>query len=140
MANISEVIKTPAFLMKILELILEIIMIALMAGDMPAGNTNEKNAFGYGIMVGYIIISVIIIAGFILDHPLHTTLILMITGPGAILFITAGSLMIEIWDKGVPVLGALVVVPDRVIGAGILGLLTGAVYIVDTLLTYFRSA
>jgi hypothetical protein len=55
----------------------------------------------------------------------------MISLPAAFLFFTSGALMIESWDNHK-------VVSNRVLGAGIIALCNGVVYLVDLVLTFFR--
>jgi len=50
-----------------------------------------------------------------------------LTGVGGVLFVTAGALMIESWVEY-----KLLMLTDLTLGAGILGVILGAIYLADT--------
>ena len=56
---------------------------------------------------------------------------LMINPVAAVLFLVSGGFVIDFWQNTSHV-------PDNAVGSGILALFTAVVYIVDTVLTFFK--
>lgn len=63
-------------------------------------------------------------------RPVFQTLVL--TAAAGILFVTAGAILIEYWDITPDRFG----ISDLTLGAGILGIIIGAIYIADTVLSF----
>ncbi|XP_069683390.1 uncharacterized protein [Periplaneta americana] len=131
MVNLGEVVKSRNFLLKLLELLLAIISVGL-SSDALVGDTMEKIAVVDGTLVSSILLAAVLIAGEFLGTPVDKVLHMMVAGVLAVLSIAAGAIMIEIWDSQSPI------IPDRVVGAGVLALFNGVVYIVDFILNFIR--
>lgn len=132
MSSVTANLKSPTFLAKILELALNSISTALfMAETYSLVTMKSKWAVLFGTLVGFIMISIIIIITTILNSPLHRTVMLMVTLTGAFLFFATGGLIIETWYNAANATGYL-------IGAGIIAFLNGFVYLGDFALTSFK--
>ncbi|XP_023727323.1 uncharacterized protein LOC111875357 [Cryptotermes secundus] len=131
MVTIGDLFKMSTFWLKILELTVTAVCIGLVADNWNVAMTPSKVAVVNGTLVGYIMLSIVIILGIALDIPLDRTLVLVITLPGAVMFITSGALMIESWDRNPNTTG-------EVLGSGVMALLNGFIYLVDFGLTYFK--
>lgn len=121
----------PTFWLKILELIVAAICAGLAADEWTVAMSPSKAAVVNGTLIGYIMLSIVVILGTVLDIPLDRTLILIITLPGAVMFIASGAIMMEAWDKSANRSG-------EVLGSGIMAVINGLVYLTDFGLTYFK--
>ncbi|XP_021931841.1 uncharacterized protein LOC110835674 isoform X1 [Zootermopsis nevadensis] len=121
----------PTFLLKILQLVVTIICVGLVASEWYVAASPTKTAVVNGTLIGYIMLSTVIILGVILDTPLDRKLILVITLPGAVMFFASGAIMMEAWN-------IYAVRSDKVLGAGILTFLNGIAYIADFVLTFLK--
>ncbi|KAF4528908.1 hypothetical protein B566_EDAN017217 [Ephemera danica] len=133
-ADVGKLLKSPLFWLKILELLLIFLMIALTVNGgygtviypLGAATAHFSRCFVvFGTQYAWLIINVILIAGFMVDEVVSKKLTLLLTSSAAILFVTAGALEIEYWN-------VLNWPSDLTLGAGIVGLILGATFIVDT--------
>ncbi|XP_069683391.1 uncharacterized protein [Periplaneta americana] len=123
MTNPMELFHTPAFPLKLLELVLCCVCVALFASSTVSFSmTIARWIVVVGAFVGFLMICVIEILGAIIGSPLHKTLRLVVSLPAAALFVTAGGMLLEKASDG------------TFIVAGILGIINGVVYLVDFIL------
>jgi len=120
-------LKSPTFLAKILELALNSVATALFMADTYYLQTTKP----FGTLIGFIMISIIIIITTILDSPLHRYVMLMTTFCAAFLFFASGGLIFEMWANNSHVTGYL-------ISSGFFAFSNGLVYLVDCALTFFK--
>jgi hypothetical protein len=127
-----QVVKTPSFLIKVLELVLSsIALIEFMADSTPILAPKSKWAVMLGTLVGYIMISIIIIIAALLRTPLPRLLLLVINLSAVLMFIAAGGLIFEQYHNAKEPTGNLMI-------SGLVALLCGVVYCGDFLLTLFN--
>jgi hypothetical protein len=132
MNDAAQFIKSPTFLIKVLELLLSsLAMTLLMADTTILVAVKPKWAVMFGTLVGFIMISIITIVGGVLKTPLHRTLILMMTLPAALLFFTTGGIIIEAFHHARVSTGYLVT-------SGIVAFINGFAYIGDFALTFYK--
>lgn len=132
MANVTGLIKSPTFLAKILELVLCSLAIVLFMSDTSYLVTvKSKWAVVFGTLIGFIMISIIVIVGSVLNPPPHRTLMMMIALPAAFMFFSTGGIIIETWYHATRSTGYL-------IGSGILAFITGFIYLGDFALAFFN--
>ncbi|XP_023708937.1 uncharacterized protein LOC111865273 [Cryptotermes secundus] len=132
MANITGLIKSPTFLAKIFELVLCCIAVVLFMSDTSyLATVKSKWAVVFGTLIGFIMISIIVIVGSVLNTPPHRTLMLMIALPAAFMFFSTGGIIIETWYHANDSTAYL-------IGSGILAFITGFIYLGDFALTFFN--
>ncbi|GFG28744.1 hypothetical protein Cfor_02991 [Coptotermes formosanus] len=132
MVKTRDLLRMPTFIMKVTELVVTIICVALVTDMWYVAMTPAKTAIVNGTFVGYILLSTVIILGLILDTPLDRTLVLVVTLPGAVMFFASGSIMMQAWNN----FGSQA---DRLLLSGVLSFLNGFVYLVDFVLNCFRS-
>jgi len=130
MAKIGEVFRMQA-IMTLIELVVTIICVALVTDMWYVAMTPIKTVVVNGTLVGYMMLSTVIILGFVLDAPLDRRLVQLIRLPGAVMFIASGIIMMEAWQN----FGSR---GDRLLIAGILAPVNGVVYLVDFVLNYCR--
>ncbi|XP_021937670.1 uncharacterized protein LOC110838633 [Zootermopsis nevadensis] len=132
MVNIRELCRSPTFLAKILELVLNCLSIVLFMWDTSYLITaKSKWAVVFGTLIGFLMISIIIMVAIVIDSPLHRILILLVTLPAAFLFFSTGGILIETWYNAKHSTGYL-------IGSGILAFFSGITYLGDFALTFFK--
>lgn len=131
MGTVPEYLKSPTFYLKVLELVMSAVATGLFTAETSSVGTKPKWAVVFGTLIGFIMISIIVIISTIMNSPLHRNMILMITAAGALMFITTGALIFEMWDHQAYVTGYL-------IGSGFVAFLNGFVYIADCILTFFK--
>jgi putative Ca2+/H+ antiporter (TMEM165/GDT1 family) len=134
MTDLAHHLKSPTFLIKILELMLSILAIAMfMADSTQIVTLKSKWAVIFGTIIGFIMISIITVAGSLLKTPLHRSLILMITLPAALLFLAAGGLLFEAFNHASKSTAYLII-------SGISTFTNGLVYLCDFILTFKNSS
>ncbi|KAK7865009.1 hypothetical protein R5R35_000033 [Gryllus longicercus] len=117
----------PPFLIKVLELALGCACMALTAGKGSA-TSGDKQEVVHATYYGFFIVICVVVISYLLDAPIHGKLMMVIAAAGAILYITAGALNLEYHNKFVK--------DDKVLAAGILGLVNGVVHLVDVFLSW----
>ncbi|XP_069683389.1 uncharacterized protein [Periplaneta americana] len=119
-------IKSRNFLLKVVELLLAVLSLALGKGEWVS-TTRRKATVVYGTLLGSVVLGVVGVAGEVRGSPLDRALQRIVAGSLALLSLTAGAIMVEAWYK-LPYS-----VPDRVLGAGVMALANGAIFVVDLL-------
>jgi FtsH-binding integral membrane protein len=126
-SDFGNLIKSPTFLIKILELVLTSLAVTLfMAVTTRIVAVKAKWAIMSGTLIGFIMISVITIVGGVLKTPLHRTLILI-----ALLFFAAGGIILEAFHNASNSTAYL-------ISSGIVAFFNGFVYCGDFALTFYK--
>jgi len=125
MSNSTVHFKSPTFFAKILELVLA----AIATGIFMAENSflltyRSKWAVMFGTLIGFIMISIIIIITTVLNNPLHKAVLLMVSLAAAVMFFATGGIMFELYHNSSRASGLL-------IGSGMFAFLNGIVYLVD---------
>lgn len=96
MDDVSRLSKSPTFLLKILELVLNIFAIILFVSDSTSLMlVRSKWAVLLGTLIGFLMVSIIIILTALLKHPLPRPMIMMIALPAAFMFFATGGIMME---------------------------------------------
>lgn len=127
---VLDLIRSPTFLLKVLELILSIVIAGLTSGQ-PVGVSPgfyERVAVVDGTIVGYIMLGILIIVGYVLRCPLDDKLILISSAAAVLLFVTSGALILDAYTRGAKLAQILI--------GGILALINGLVYAGDAFLTW----
>jgi hypothetical protein len=132
MKDAANLVRSPIFLVKVLELVLSsTAMILFMADTTQLFVVRPKWAVMLGTLVGFIMISIITIVGDVLNTPVHRKLILMLTLPAALLFFSTGGIIIEAYHHASVSTGYLVT-------SGILAFINGFAYFGDFALTFYN--
>jgi len=118
--------------MKGIESVLTIICIALVADMWYVAMTPLKTVTVIGTLMGYTMLSAVIILGLVLNVPLDRKLVQLITLPGAVMYFASGCLMLEAWRY-------VSSRADNLLTAGILALANGFIHLVEFVLTYYRQ-
>jgi hypothetical protein len=131
-SDVAHFIKSPTFLIKILELVLSSLAMTLfMADTTHLVVAKAKWAVMFGSLIGFIMISIITIVGAVLKIPLHRTLILIMTPPAALLFFASGGIIMEAFHHASRSTAYL-------ISSGIVAFINGFVYCGDFALTFYK--
>lgn len=80
----------PTFVMKVIELVVTTVCVGLVTDMWYVAMTPAKTVVVNGTFVGYIMLSTVIILGFVLDTPLDRKLVQVVTLPGAVMFFCIG--------------------------------------------------
>ncbi|XP_049794024.1 uncharacterized protein LOC126203698 [Schistocerca nitens] len=128
---VTDLIRSPSFLIKVVELVLSIIIAGLTTGQAVAASPDiyVRLAVVDGTIVCYIILGVLIIIGYVLECPIHTKLILISSAAACVLFVTTGGLILDAYTRSYFKV-------TQVIIAGILALVNGVVYAADAFLSW----
>jgi hypothetical protein len=130
--DVVQLIKSPTFVIKVLELLLtSLAMTLLMADTTHIVAVKGKWAVMFGTLIGFIMISIITIVGRVLKTPLHRSLMLMINLSAALLFLTAGGILFEAFHHASSSTGCLV-------SSAIVTFINGFVYCGDFALTFYN--
>nr|CAD7261301.1 unnamed protein product [Timema shepardi] len=118
--------KNPRFLIKLLELVFAAVATALIASAYFYASPSKLQVI-YGTIIGYVIIQCLVVTARLINQKMHKVLELMVSVSGAVMFVAAGAFLFE----------ALSNKPNQsglVIGAGIMSIFNGVVYLIDTFL------
>lgn len=131
MVKTGDLFRMPTFVMKVIELVVTTVCVGLVTDMWYVAMTPAKTVVVNGTFVGYIMLSTVIILGFVLDTPLDRKLVQVVTLPGAVMFFASGSIMTEAWKN----FGSQA---DRLLVSGILTFLNGFIYLADFVFNCFR--
>ncbi|XP_067015297.1 uncharacterized protein [Anabrus simplex] len=124
-----QTLKKPTFVLKLVELVLAVIAIALVA-DSFIGIGGKLSTI-YGTYIGFLILSCVMVAALFMETSPHPMLMLVVSAVAGIMFIVAGALCFDLY-------GTFEHFPNTtgVLVAGIIGIIGGIVYALDAFLTF----
>jgi hypothetical protein len=130
MDDIAQLFKSSSFLLKLLEMVLNIFAIILFVNDTTSLMlVRSKWAVLLGTLIGFLMVSIIVVISTVLKTPLHRTLIMIISLPAAFMFFATGGIMLEQYSNIANATGCLLT-------AGIVAFIDGFVYLGDFVLTF----
>ncbi|CAB3384599.1 Hypothetical predicted protein [Cloeon dipterum] len=127
-SNALTQVKSIAFWLKVVQLIVNIIVIALLSEGSFIANI-PKCFVAFGTPFAFVIVNAILIAGLLLEEALSKRMSMVLTTSAGLLFVTAGALMIESWVN-------FKLQNDLTLGAGIVSIILSLVYFGDTGYTF----
>ncbi|XP_067015296.2 uncharacterized protein [Anabrus simplex] len=128
-------LKSPLFLIKVVELVMAVICTVLSSVHPTSIVYYEyfyKMEVVHGTFIGFSLVASVIILGYVTGNALKTPLIMIISATAAIMFLTSGIFVFQAhinYSSGVTGTGNL-------IAAGIFAIITCMLYLVDLGLTY----
>ncbi|GLH11950.1 Protein of unknown function [Gryllus bimaculatus] len=146
MVNIKEVSKKPIFLIKVVELVLTCVCIrcvggqyaALLRRERPEDDDNDyKGVFPlmtamwvqlvvYSILLVFLLVVIICL---LTDRPMHYKIVITLAGIATVIFVAGSAINFEVFFM-------LFEAKKKTLVGAVAGLLNGAVYVTDILLTY----
>ncbi|XP_049840012.1 uncharacterized protein LOC126284835 [Schistocerca gregaria] len=129
----SNLLKSPPFIIKVVELLICIALAALTANDRVAEGSDRlvRYAVVNATIASFMLLGVLNIMGYVLGCPIHTKLVVIASAAAVILYLATGLIILETYNQ--------YIFPSRhsnVFIAVILCFISSAAYIVDAILSW----